>query len=71
MLFAFVTSFDESVISLFITDRRTITLPRMIFNSLRFEISPAISAISTILIAATIFIFGMNAVIRKEDPSKK
>lgn len=60
ILFAFVTSFDESVISLFITDRSTATLPRMIFNSLRFEISPVISAISTLLIAVTVLIFAAN-----------
>ena len=69
ILFAFVTSFDESVISLFITDRTTITLPRMIFNSLRFEISPAISAISTVLIAVTVLVFMANTVL--ENSSKK
>lgn len=63
ILFAFVTSFDESVISLFITDRTTITLPRMIFNSLRYEISPVISAISTLLIGVTVIIFAANSLI--------
>ena len=65
VLFAFVTSFDESVISLFITDRTTITLPRMIFNSLRYEISPVISAISTLLIGVTVLVFSMNALFGK------
>lgn len=65
ILFSFVTSFDESVISLFITDRTTITLPRMIFNSLRFEISPAISAISTVLIVVTVIIFIVNSFLER------
>lgn len=64
MLFSFITSFDESVISLFITNRNTITLPKMIFNSLKYEISPVISAISTILIGITILVFFANTVIK-------
>lgn len=67
VLFSFVTSFDESVISLFITDRTTSTLPKMIFNSLRFEISPAISAISTILICITLVIFLVNSLIQSKN----
>ncbi len=63
MLFAFITSFDESVVSLFITNRNTITLPKMIFNALKYEVSPVISAISTILIVITIIIFFVNALI--------
>lgn len=69
LLFSFITSFDESVVSLFITNRNTITLPKMIFNSLKYEISPAISAISTILIFITIVVFFVNAIIntKKEE----
>ena len=66
MLFSFITSFDESVVSLFITNRNSITLPKMIFNALKYEISPVISAISTILIVITIIIFFLNALINNK-----
>lgn len=71
LLFSFITSFDESVVSLFITNRNTITLPKMIFNSLKYEISPVISAISTILIVVTIVVFFANGVINSKKGEKE
>ncbi len=67
MLFAFITSFDESVIALFITRQNTMTLPRMMFDSLKYEISPAISAISSMLIFLTVIVFLFNGVLKKKD----
>ena len=70
MLFAFITSFDESVIALFITRQNTMTLPRMIFDSLKYEISPSVSAVSSLLIFLTILIFVVNAVFKKKAPKE-
>ena len=53
-LFAFVTSFDEVVIALFITRGSSSTLPRKMFASLRDELSPTISAISALLIGLSL-----------------
>lgn len=61
-LFAFITSFDESVISLFLSTTITTTLPKMMWDSLRFEISPTISAIAALLVglsAVTLVISGI------------
>lgn len=48
-LFAFLISFDEVVISYFISDARTQTLPVKMYSSIHWEISPVLAAISTIL----------------------
>ncbi|GAA5237139.1 ABC transporter permease [Verticiella sediminum] len=49
-LFAFLTSFDNTVISLFLVDASTMTLPITIYNYVEFNLDPAIAALSTILI---------------------
>jgi putative spermidine/putrescine transport system permease protein len=53
-LFAFVHSFDETVISLFISGRDVATLPRQMFNSFRMEADPVISVASSLLFAAAL-----------------
>lgn len=53
-LFAFVTSFDEVVIALFVSRGPASTLTRKMFTSLRDQVSPVIAAISTMLIALSL-----------------
>ena len=55
-LFAFITSFDEVVIALFISRGSSSTLTRKMFTSLRDQVSPVIAAISTILILITVLL---------------
>ena len=49
-LFAFATSFDEVVITLFVAGPGQSTLPRQMFAGIRENISPTIAALATILI---------------------
>ena len=49
-LFAFVTSFDEVVVALFLTGPSQRTLPRQMFDGIRENISPTILAAATLLI---------------------
>ena len=49
-LFAFATSFDEVVITLFVAGPNQSTLPRQMFSGIRENISPTIAALATILI---------------------
>jgi putative spermidine/putrescine transport system permease protein len=49
-LFAFATSFDEVVITLFLAGPGQSTLPRQMFTGIRENISPTIAALATILI---------------------
>ncbi|TCT03377.1 ABC transporter permease [Paralcaligenes ureilyticus] len=49
-LFAFATSFDEIVVTLFLAGPEQTTLPRQMFTGIRENISPIIAAVATILI---------------------
>jgi putative spermidine/putrescine transport system permease protein len=53
-LFAFNTSFDEAVVSFFISGGENSTLTRRMFSALRDQIDPTIAAISTCLIALSV-----------------
>lgn len=48
-LFAFLHSFDETVVALFIAGRDASTLPKKMFESVRLEADPVISVVSTLL----------------------
>lgn len=48
-LFAFIQSFDETVLAIFISGRNAETLPRKMFDSIRQEADPVIAVISTLL----------------------
>lgn len=49
-LFAFATSFDEVVVTLFLAGPQQVTLPRQMFTGIRENISPIIAAVATVLI---------------------
>ncbi len=52
-LFAFLASFDELIISIFLAGVRAETLPVRIWNSLHLQVEPIIAAVSAFLIAVT------------------
>lgn len=52
-LFAFLTSFDEAIVSLFLSGPFSRTLPVQIYQSVTAEIDPTIAAASTMLIVLT------------------
>lgn len=57
-LFAFLVSFDELLIAMFLTNVRDQTLAVRIWNSLHLEVEPTIAAVSAFLIAVTgLFLF--------------
>jgi putative spermidine/putrescine transport system permease protein len=53
-LFAFISSLDEVVVSLFVSGGPTSTLPKRMFVALRDEVDPTIAAISSLLIFASL-----------------
>lgn len=61
-LFAFISSLDEVVVSLFLSGGPSSTLPKRMFVALRDEVDPTIAAISSLLIAASLAI-GLSAVL--------
>ncbi|MCC2653745.1 MAG: transporter permease [Microvirga sp.] len=63
-LFAFLASFDELIISLFLAGVRAQTLPVRIWNSLHLELEPVIAAVSAFLIAVTGAVLVLDGLIR-------
>jgi putative spermidine/putrescine transport system permease protein len=64
-LFAFITSFDELIVALFVSGTGAVTLPRRMWDSLRLEIDPTIAAVSTILIAVSTLVFVSAELLRQ------
>lgn len=54
-LFAFVTSFDNYAVTMFLVDARTLTLPIRIINYTETSPDPTISAIATLLFVMSVF----------------
>ncbi len=63
-LFAFLASFDELIISLFLAGVRSETLPVRIWNSLHLQVEPVIAAVSAFLIAVTGLVLVLDALVR-------
>jgi len=64
-LFAFLTSFDELLISLFLSGAEIQTLTVRIWNSLLLEVDPTIAAVSAFLIGVTTVVLGASALARR------
>jgi putative spermidine/putrescine transport system permease protein len=65
-LFAFLTSFDEIILSMFITGPSAVTLPKLMWDAVRLEIDPTIAAASSLLIAVAILILGTMEALRRK-----
>lgn len=70
-LFAFITSWDEVVVAIFLTTPGFRTIPVMIWSQVREGLEPATSAVSTILTVVTLLIFVIVAVITKIRSRRK
>src|SRR5262245_38027041 len=66
-LFAFVTSFDEIVVALFISSAETRTLPKQMFSGIREVISPTITAAATFLIFIAIVLLTTVELLRRRS----
>ena len=53
-VFAFITSFDEVVVTLFLAGPRMMTLPVRIFQYIEYNSDPLVAAVSTVLVALTV-----------------
>jgi putative spermidine/putrescine transport system permease protein len=62
--FAFLTSFDEVVVSLFLAGSRAVTLPVQMWNGIRFEINPTVAAVSVVLLLISSSVFVLVSLIR-------
>ncbi|MBT3659710.1 MAG: ABC transporter permease [Rhodospirillaceae bacterium] len=66
-LFAFVTSFDEVVVVLFVASVEQQTIPRQMWAGMRESISPTILAVATILICISILLLATVEILRRRS----
>lgn len=66
-LFAFITSFDEVVVVLFVGSAQQQTLPWQMFTGLREQISPTILAAATILVTISILLLATVEMLRRRS----
>ena len=66
-LFAFITSFDEVVVVLFMAGPQQRTIPRQMFSGLREQINPSILAVATLLILLSIMLLVTLELLRRRS----
>ncbi len=66
-LFAFITSFDEVVVVLFVAAHDQQTIPRQMWNGIREQISPAILSVATILVIFSIALLTTVELLRRRS----
>jgi putative spermidine/putrescine transport system permease protein len=66
-LFAFITSFDEVVVVLFMAGPQQRTIPRQMFSGLREQINPSILAVATLLILLSIALLVTLELLRRRS----
>lgn len=69
-IFAFATSFDEVVVALFMTGAEQRTLPVQMFSGIRDQINPTIMAAATILLAISVCLFLLVALVSGRKSSR-
>lgn len=64
-LFAFITSFDEVVVVLFVAGPEQRTIPIQMWSGIREQISPTILAVATLLVAVSILLLSVLELLRR------
>jgi putative spermidine/putrescine transport system permease protein len=68
-LFAFLSSFNEAVVVLFIGGREAATLPKKMYESIRLESDPVIAVVSTLLVGAVVLGVLVSVFVRRRPAS--
>jgi len=58
-VFAFITSFDEVSVTVFLLPPGQATLPVTIFTAIDLGVDPSVAAVSTLMIGATIILLAL------------
>ncbi len=70
MLLSFAMSFDDVIISLFVTGVNVNTLPIKVYTQLRTGVTPEINALCTLMLAATILLVILSNLIARSNYNK-
>jgi len=63
-ILAFILAFDEAIIILFVAGGGAVTLPRKLWDSLRYDLDPTLAVVGTLLIALFVALYVAYEVIR-------
>ena len=69
-VFAFLASFDETVVSFFIAGVENKTVTRKMFEDIEFSLSPVIAAASTIFVASTLVMMAIATATRDRSAQR-
>jgi putative spermidine/putrescine transport system permease protein len=66
-IFAFLSSFDELLMALFLSGPGTQTIPVRIWNAVQFQLDPSVAAVSAILLLVSIVALGLAALLGRSQ----
>ena len=66
-LFAFLSSFNEAVVAIFIGGRGAVTLPKKMYESIRLESDPVIAVVSTLLVSVVVLGVPISMFLRRRS----
>jgi putative spermidine/putrescine transport system permease protein len=69
-IFAFITSWDEVVVAIFMTSARFRTLPTEMWEQVRQAVDPTVAAVSTTLLVVTTVLLLLLVVVRRQAPAQ-
>jgi len=64
-VFAFITSFDDVVLAMFLTNVRSRTLPKLMYEGVTHEINPAITAVAALIVLFTFAVLLLNLLLQR------
>ncbi|HEY3407281.1 MAG TPA: ABC transporter permease [Propionicimonas sp.] len=67
-LFAFLSSWDEVVVSIFLTTTKFRTLPVVMWEQVRQVVDPTVASVATVLLAVTTIVLTLALVVRRQAP---
>lgn len=67
-ILAFATSFDELMLSLFLTGASTRTLPRLVWEHMNDFLTPALAAVAVLILAFTLVLLLLSVVVKRDGP---
>jgi len=69
-IFAFITSWDEVVVAIFLTSARFRTLPVDMWEQVRQVVDPTVAAVATTLLVVTTILLLLVFVVRRQAPAR-
>ncbi|WP_459616716.1 ABC transporter permease [Bordetella sp. 2513F-2] len=70
-VFAFLISFDEVVMALLLSGPQTLTVPKQMWDGIRFDLTPVIGAVSTVLLAFSSILVIVAELLRRRSEGNK